>query len=95
MLMFRLFRPTKNALANSAKKYVTSTNDIESNLWSNWQIWKEKVSGTPEDIQKALKTLNRTPKDAEELARLIRHQRRKLLNQDLFEAEELFKKHTW
>src|SRR5437764_8643803 len=44
----------------------------------------------PEDLKNALNTLKRQPKSTEELAKLIRHQRHALLQQDLEEAEQNF-----
>ena len=55
----------------------------------NWKYWIGKVSGSEEDIKKALETFpiyaNRqpTPNDMEKLAKLIREQRHQSFTKDL------------
>ena len=82
--MLRLFSSTaEKAFVNPTKKYATSTNELA--------LWKGKVRGEPEEIQEALELLGRKPKDAEELDKLIRDQRRASLREELQAAAEGFK----
>jgi hypothetical protein len=50
--------------------------------------WVSKVSGRPKDIEKALKHLNHEPINADELAKIVRDQRRESLTEDLKAARE-------
>ncbi len=89
--MFKLYK-----LLPSKSNFSTLPADsLGKQLYLNWEKWDGRVSGTPADIKNALKILNREPKDAEELARLIRTQRRESLQSGLEKSKESFKKHGY
>ena len=67
-------------------KNLFSTPKFNPSLCAN--KWVSKVSGRPEDIEKALRHLKREPINAEELVEIILDQRRESLTKDLEAAHK-------
>ena len=93
--MLRFFR--RSSAAVPALKAIThsqfsmarfNSTQLEKTLAPSVSKWVGKVSGTPEDIKRALEALDREPKDIEELAKLIREQRQESLSKDFEEAHK-------
>lgn len=75
-----------------------STKAIEDNTTAaplNWQEWEHKVIGTSDEIKEALKALNRRPRNAAELEKIILDKREQEALKTLNEAEQGFKKYPW
>lgn len=68
-----------------------STKLTEQQLRERTKFYLDKVCGTKKDIYYTLKHLQREPKDAEELEKLVLDHRRNLLGKALEEAHEAHK----
>lgn len=63
---------------------IKSMQKMDNSL--NWEKWEGLVRGEPEEIQSALRTLKRPPKNADELDSTIRQQRKESFKNDMATA---------
>jgi hypothetical protein len=76
---------------SSTKNVSIVTDAAQTHDSDAWKKYDGKVTGTPEEIQAALKVLKREPKNVDELATLILDRRRQAIQDVLEQAERIRK----